>query len=74
MRAAGCDDEAAFNELPTSQRLLGALFSMVASLVVSFVLLAVSLTVVVAKFIALAMFAIAPFAALTAILPGRPAG
>ncbi|HEU0170106.1 MAG TPA: hypothetical protein VFR26_01610 [Acidimicrobiales bacterium] len=70
MRAAGCNDEADFNELPTTQRLLGAVFSMVASLVVAFVLLAVSLTVVVAKFVALALFAVAPFAALTAILPG----
>jgi hypothetical protein len=70
MRAAGCEEEADFNAEPSTQRLLGALFSMFAGLVVAFVLLAVSLTVVVAKFMALAMFALSPFAAVAAVLPG----
>jgi hypothetical protein len=69
MKEAGCDAEVDFNEKPNGTRLIGAILSMLASFVVSFVLLAVSLTVVVAKFGALLLFALAPFAALSAIFP-----
>ena len=69
MDEAGCNAEVDFNEEPNGTRLLGAILSMLASFVVSFVLLAVSLTVVVAKFGALLLFALAPFAALSAIFP-----
>ncbi|MFP3899528.1 MAG: hypothetical protein ACLFXM_01655 [Acidimicrobiia bacterium] len=69
MRDAGCHAEADFNETPGGQRLMGALLSMGASFVVSFVLLAVGLTVIIGKFVALLLFALAPFVGLVAVLP-----
>lgn len=70
MREAGCVREADFNAEPSSERMLGSLLVMAASAVLAFMLLAVSLTVVVAKFVALLLFALAAFAALAAIAPG----
>jgi hypothetical protein len=70
MKKAGCNSEVEFNAKPSSTRLLSSLLSMTSSFIVSFVLLAVSLTVVVSKFVALVLFALAPFATLVAVLPG----
>ncbi|MFP3899530.1 MAG: hypothetical protein ACLFXM_01665 [Acidimicrobiia bacterium] len=69
MRDAGCHAEADFNETPGGHRFMGALLSMGASFVVSFVLLAVGLTVIIGKFVALLLFALAPFVGLVAVLP-----
>ncbi|HEX6570207.1 MAG TPA: type IV secretion system protein, partial [Acidimicrobiales bacterium] len=69
MKDAGCDAEADFNAKPTGTRMLGAILAMLASFVVAFVLISVSLTIVIAKFGAMLLFALAPFAALAVIFP-----
>jgi hypothetical protein len=72
MREAGddCEQFATFNASSNGTRLLGAVLTMVAGFVLAVLLTLVSLTVVVAKLVAVLVFALAPFAALTAILPG----
>jgi hypothetical protein len=70
MEDAGCDREAEFQAQPSMSRLTGAIVSMISGSIVSVVLLALALTVVFAKFAALVLFAVAPFAMLTAVLPG----
>ncbi len=70
MHDAGCDAEADWQAEPTMSRLTGAIVTMISSSIVAVVLLALSLTVVFAKFAALVLFAVAPFAMLTAVLPG----
>jgi hypothetical protein len=70
MGKAGCDAERDFNHDPNGTRMLAALLTATASIVVGFLLIAVGLTVVVAKFATLLLFALAPFAVLTVVLPG----
>jgi hypothetical protein len=70
MRDAGCDELADFNKDPSTSRLGGAFLSMVASAFVSVVLSGMGLTVVATKFVALLLFAVAPFVGLFAVFPG----
>ena len=69
MEGAGCDAEAEFNKDPSTSRLGGAFLSMVASAFVSMVLSGMGLTVVSTKFVALLLFAVAPFVGLFAVFP-----
>ncbi len=70
MDAAGCEELADFNHQPTAQRLFGAVLAMVAALIMVILVGLVSLTVVVAQLAVAAAFAISPFAAAAAVLPG----
>jgi hypothetical protein len=70
MERAGCQEQADFNHDPSGQRLFGAILTMTAALVMAVLVAMVSLTIVVAQIIAVVLFAVAPFAALGAILPG----
>jgi hypothetical protein len=70
MQSAGCQEQADFNHDPTGQRLFGAVLTLSAALVMVVLIAMVSLTIVVAQIIAVVLFAVAPFAALGAILPG----
>jgi hypothetical protein len=70
MEQAGCEAQADFNHDPTGQRLFGAVLTMTASLVMVVLVGLVSLTIVVAQIMAVVLFAVAPFAALGAILTG----
>ena len=70
MHNAGCDEAADFNKEPSTSRLGGAFLSMVASAFVSVVLSGMGLTVVATKFVALLLFAVAPFVGLFAVFPG----
>lgn len=70
MESAGCQAQADFNHDPNGQRLFGAVLTLSAALVMVVLLGMVSLTIVVAQIIAVVLFAVAPFAALGAILPG----
>jgi hypothetical protein len=73
MHEAGgaCEQLASFNAEPSGERLVGAVLVLVASIVLGAFLALVALTVVVAKFLAVLTFALTPFAALAAILPGN---
>ncbi|HLM64755.1 MAG TPA: hypothetical protein VK306_10695 [Acidimicrobiales bacterium] len=70
MEQAGCQAQADFNHDPTGQRLFGAVLTMTAALVMVVLVGLVSLTIVVAQIMAVVLFAVAPFAALGAILTG----
>jgi hypothetical protein len=70
MEQAGCQEQADFNHDPNGQRLFGAILTMTAATVMAVLVGMVSLTIVVAQIIAFVLFAVAPFAALGAILPG----
>ena len=70
MEMAGCQDQADFNHDPSGQRLFGAVLTMTAALVMVVLIGLVSLTIVVAQIVAVILFAVAPFAALGAILTG----
>jgi len=70
MRRAGCEDEANFTRDSTGERMLGAFLTMASSLVVSFLLGLMAITVVLSKFLVALLFAIMPFAALAGTLPG----
>jgi hypothetical protein len=65
-----CDAAGDFNRKPSDERMLGALLTMLAAWVVAFFLGLMSLTVVVSKFLVAVLFALSPFAAVAAILPG----
>jgi hypothetical protein len=73
MAAAGapCRDLVEFNRNPDGTRLLGAILVMLSSLTVAVMLIVMGLTVVVAKIIAMLLFAIVPFMLLVAVLPGH---
>lgn len=70
MELAGCTEQAEFNHDPSGQRLFGAVLTMTAALVMVVLIGLVSLTIVVAQIVAVILFAVAPFAALGAILTG----
>jgi uncharacterized membrane protein YgcG len=70
MELAGCTEQAEFNHDPSGQRLFGAVLTMTAALVMVVLIGLVSLTIVVAQIVAVVLFAVAPFAALGAILTG----
>ncbi|MGH9213340.1 MAG: type IV secretion system protein [Acidimicrobiales bacterium] len=70
MARAGCEEEARYNRDPVGEKMLGAFLTMLAALVVAFFLGLMALTVVISKFLVAVLFAILPFAALGAILPG----
>jgi uncharacterized membrane protein YgcG len=70
MELAGCQEQAEFNHDPSGERLFGAVLTMTASLVMVVLIGLVSLTIVVAQIVAVVLFAVAPFAALGAILTG----
>lgn len=70
MESAGCQEQADFNHDPNGQRLFGAVLTLSAALVMVVLVGMVSLTIVVAQIVAVVLFAVAPFAALGAILPG----
>lgn len=65
-----CADLVEFNRNPSGIRFLGALLVLVSGALVAVLLGLVGLTIVVGKFVALLLFAVAPFAALVTILPG----
>lgn len=65
-----CEGPADFNATPTGSRLGSAVLSMAASIIVGIVLTTMGLTVVIAKFVVLVLFGVAPFLVLFAILPG----
>lgn len=70
MEAAGCHDQAEFNERPNANRLFGAILTLGAAALMAVLLGLVALTVVVAQVIAIMLWAVAPFALLAGILPG----
>jgi hypothetical protein len=70
MEQRGCDAQAEFNHDPSGQRLFGSVLTMTASLVMVVLVGLVSLTIVVAQIFAVVLFAVAPFAALGAVLTG----
>jgi len=72
MRNAGdvCKGLADFNAKPSGTRLMGAILMMVSAIVVGVLLTLIALTIVVGKFVALLLFAVAPLAAMVCILPG----
>ena len=73
MREAGngkCAAMADFNFNPSGTRLMGAMLMLVSAIAVSILLGLIALTIIVAKFIALLLFAVAPLAALMVIPPG----
>lgn len=71
MDAAGCEAQAEFNADPNGSRLFGSVLTMTAALVMVVLVGLVSLTIVVAQIVAVVLFAVAPFAALGAILTGN---
>jgi hypothetical protein len=70
MTAAGCDDQADFNHDPNSQRLFGAILTFLAAVLMAVLVALIATTIVIAQAIVIVLFAIAPFAALGAILTG----
>jgi hypothetical protein len=70
MRRAGCDSEANFNRDVTGERMLTAFLTMLVALVVAFFLGLMAITVVISKFLVALLFAVLPFAAVGAVLPG----
>lgn len=70
MKAYNCAAEEKFNKKPTAERLLSAIISAIAAIAAAFFLVAVGLTVVLAKFMTLMLFVLLPFAVLTVVLPG----
>jgi hypothetical protein len=73
MRAAGpeCGRLAEFNRNPNGTRLMGAILTMVSSLLVAVLLGLIALTIIVGKFVALLLFAVAPLAVIVVSLPGQ---
>jgi hypothetical protein len=67
---AGCGDLAEFNARPTPARLYGAFITAAVAMLLMVLLGLVSLTIVIAQFVLLVLFAAAPFAALGAVLAG----
>jgi hypothetical protein len=65
-----CTAMADFNRNPTGTRLLGALLVMISSITIAILMTCIGLTIVLAKLVALLLFAVAPFAALATIPPG----
>jgi hypothetical protein len=70
MQDAGCQQQADFNHDPTGTRLFGAVLTFGAAVVMVVLMALVAVTVVVAQFVAIVLFAIAPFALLAGVLPG----
>ncbi|HEV7759130.1 MAG TPA: type IV secretion system protein, partial [Acidimicrobiales bacterium] len=70
MERAGCHKLAVFNQDASGERMLGAFLTMLVGLVVAFFLGLMAITVVISKFLVALLFAIAPFAAVGAVLPG----
>lgn len=64
-----CEALASFNQEPNGERLMSAVVTAAAALVLSMVLGLMSLTILLAKFVAAVLFALAPLAAVAAILP-----
>jgi hypothetical protein len=73
MRAAGpqCGTAAEFNRNPNGTRLMGAILAMVSAVTVAILLGLMALTIIVAKFVALLLFAVAPLAVTVLSLPGQ---
>jgi len=65
-----CQYQASFNRAPTPSRLGSAVLSGAASVTAGFVIGTMALTVVIAKFVVLCLFAVSPFLLLVALLPG----
>jgi hypothetical protein len=70
MNAAGCGQQADFNRDPNGTRLFGAVLTFGAAGIMVVLVALVALTIVVAQVINVVLFALTPFAALAAILPG----
>jgi hypothetical protein len=73
MRRAGhgeCAGLAEFNRNPSGTRLMGAILMMISAVLVAILLGLMALTIVIGKFVALLLFAVAPLAAVVTILPG----
>ena len=70
MERAGCKDLADFNHKSREEGMLGAFLTMLVALVVAFFLGLMAITVVISKFLVALLFAILPFAAVGAVLPG----
>jgi hypothetical protein len=66
-----CAALATFNKNPTGDRLLVALVTAVAAFFLGVILGLSALTILLAKFVTALLFAVAPLAALAAIMPGR---
>jgi TrbL/VirB6 plasmid conjugal transfer protein len=71
MQRQGCAEEARFNASPSGSRVVGALLNMIVAAILLGFLCLVAFTVAVSKFSIGALFALAPFFAVAAILPGR---
>lgn len=69
-RDGSCSSLVAYNADPSKERWVGALFHMAVALVVMVFLGLTALSVVIAKFVVAAMFALAPFFVVAGILPG----
>lgn len=70
MDDAGCEAQSEFNHEPSGQRLYGAVLTLVAAVIVVVLVVLISVTILVAQVAAVLLFAVAPFAALGAVLPG----
>jgi hypothetical protein len=70
MADAGCQAQADFNHDPTGQRLFGAVLTLIATLVMAALIALVAGTILTAQIVAVVLFAVAPFAALGAVLTG----
>lgn len=70
MEQAGCKEAADDNRDVGGERMFGALLTMVVALIVAAFLGLAALTVVMSKFLVAVLFALTPFVALTAVLPG----
>lgn len=70
MRRQGCIDAANYNADASSQRLLGATLTMVVGFGAALAIGLLALTVLVSKFVVALLFAVVPFAAVAAVLPG----
>jgi hypothetical protein len=70
MDTAGCGDLADFNADPTASRMFGAVLTLAASAATVALVAWLAITVVLAQILAVILFALAPFAAVAAILPG----
>lgn len=70
MRAAGCAAAADFNADPTAERLGGSLLTTLAAATVVVLLVLVAVTLLVAQVMAVLLFAVAPLALVSGLLPG----
>jgi hypothetical protein len=70
MGDAGCDDEKDFNHDPSGTRLGSSIVLAAAAMMVMLVLCGLGFTVVIAKFLAVLLFGLAPFAVVFAGMPG----